>query len=326
VKAIVQDRFGPPESLRLREVDAPRLGPGDVLVRVRAAGVNPYDWHMLRGDPLVARYLGAGVGVRRPAAPVTGIDVAGEVAEVGADVRRLAPGDAVFGFCHGSFAEYGRAPAEVLVPKPARLSFEEAAALPMAAATALRGIRDVAGVRPGQRVLVNGAAGGVGTFAVQIAVALGAEVTAVCGPRNLELVQELGAARVVDHTAADFADGGVRYDAILDNVGNRPLRVLRRVLTPAGTLVLNGGGSPGGVVGVMGARVRAGLLDLVVRQRLKSLPYAESRENLTAVAELVEAEKLTPIIERTYPLAAAAEAVAHVERGHTRGKVVVTVA
>jgi NADPH:quinone reductase-like Zn-dependent oxidoreductase len=324
MKAIVQERFGPPETLRLVDADPPEVGAGDVLVRVHAAALNPYDWHMLRGDPLLARLMG--VGLRRPKERVAGIDAAGRVEAVGADVQGLRPGEEVFGFCPGAFAEYARADADMVAPKPAGLTFEQAAALPMAAMTALIGIRDVGGVRAGCRVLVNGAAGGVGTCAVQIAAALGAEVTGVCGTGNVELVRSLGAAHVVDYTAQDFTDARACYDVILDNVGNRPLRGLRRALTPTGTLVFNAGGSPGRVVGAVGAMLRVVVADRFARQRLRPLPTGQSREHLLAVAALVEDGKLTPVIERTYPLADTAEGLRHVERGHTRGKVVVTVA
>ena len=242
MKAIVQERFGPPDVLQLVDTDRPVAGADEVLVRVHAAALNPYDWHILRGDPLIARLMGE-VGLTKPKARVAGVDAAGRVEAVGANVRGLRPGDEVLGFCRGAFAEYARAEADKVVPKPVSLTFEQAAAVPMAGATALRGIRDVGAVRAGHRVLVNGAAGGVGTYAVQIAAALGAEVTGVCSTRNAELVRSIGAAHVVDYTTQDFTDGRARYDVILDNVGNRPLRPLRRALTPAGTLVLNGGGS-----------------------------------------------------------------------------------
>jgi len=221
MKAIVQERFGPPEVLRLVDIDPPRIGADEVLIQVHAAALNPYDWHVLRGDPRVARLMG--IGLTRPKALVAGVDVAGEVAGVGTDVHGLRPGDEVLGFCHGALAEYARAGADRVVPKPAGLSFGEAAAIPMAALTALQGVRDVGKVGAGTRVLVNGAAGGVGTYAIQLAVALGAEVTGVCGTANVELVRSLGAAHVVDYTSEDFTDGPTRYDVILDNVGNRPL-------------------------------------------------------------------------------------------------------
>jgi NADPH:quinone reductase-like Zn-dependent oxidoreductase len=324
MKAIVQERFGPPDVLKLVDIDLPEIGPSDVLVRVHAAALNPYDWHMLRGDPLVARLMGT--GLTTPKYRVAGIDAAGRVEAVGADVRGLRPGDEVLGFCPGAFAEYARAEAAKVVPKPAGLSFEQAAAVPMAAATALRGIRDVGAVRAGHRVLVNGAAGGVGTYAVQIAVALGAEVTGVCGTGNVELVRSLGAAHVVDYTADDFTERRARYDVILDNVGNRPLSRLRRALTPAGILVLNAGGSPGRVFGAVGPMLRAIVVNGFVRQRLRILPTRQDRADLVAVTALIEEGKLTPVVGRTYPLADTAEGLRHVEAGHARGKVVVTVA
>ena len=324
MKAIVQERFGPPDVLRLVDTDLPELGADDVLVRVHAAALNPYDWHILRGDPLVARLTGT-MGLRRPKARVAGVDAAGRVAAVGANVRGLRPGDEVLGFCRGALAEYARAEADRVVPKPARLTFEQAAAVPMAAVTALQAIRDVGRVRAGHRLLINGAAGGVGTYAVQIAAALGAEVTGVCSTGNVELVRSIGAAHVVDYTRADFTDERAHYDVILDNVGNRPLRRLRRALTPTGTLVLNGGGSPGGVVRPLGGIVRAVVVNGVVRQRLRPFVAKQKREDLLALTGLVEDGKLTPVLDRTYPLAETTEGLRRVEQGHARGKVVITV-
>ncbi|WP_217551049.1 NAD(P)-dependent alcohol dehydrogenase [Streptomyces sp. GbtcB6] len=329
MKAIVQDRFGPPDVLRPAEIEPPAAGPGQVLVRVRAAAVNPYDWHLLRGDPYVARLTG-GVGLTRPKSRVAGIDAAGEVAAVGAGVDGLRPGDEVLGFCPGAFAEFACTTPDLLVPKPAGLTFEEAAAVPMAAVTALRGIRTVGRAAAGQRVLVNGAGGGIGTFAVQIAVELGAEVTGVCSTRNAELVRSLGAAHVVDHTREDFTDRGERYDLILDNVGGRPLGRLRRALAPRGTLVANGGGSPGHVFGATGSLLRVVATDPFVRQRLRPLvptvPDGPVHQDLLAVTALIEAGRLAPVVDRTYPLADTAAAVGHVEQGHARGKAVITVA
>ncbi|MER6954272.1 NAD(P)-dependent alcohol dehydrogenase [Streptomyces sp. NPDC000618] len=328
MKAIVQERFGPPDTLRLADTDRPTAGAGQVLVRVHAAALNPYDWHMLRGDPYVARLMG-GVGLTRPKRRVAGIDAAGRVEAVGADVHGLEPGDEVLGFCPGSFAEYALTTADLLVPKPVGLTFEQAAAVPMGAVTALRGIRTVGRTQAGQRVLVNGAAGGVGTFAVQIAAALGAEVTGVCSARNADLVAALGAAHVVDYAQEDFTDGRVRYDVILDNVGNRPLSWLRRALAPSGTLVANGGGSPGHVFGAVGSMLRLVAADAFARQRLRpilpSAPAGPTHEDLLAVAALIEAGTLTPVVDRTYSLADTAEGVRHVERGHARGKAVITV-
>jgi NADPH:quinone reductase-like Zn-dependent oxidoreductase len=324
MKAIVQERFGPPEVLRLVDTDVPEVGAGDVLVRVHAAALNPYDWHMLRGDPLIARLMG--VGLTKPKARVAGIDAAGRVEAVGADVRGLRPGEEVLGFCPGAFAEYARAEADQVVPKPARLTFEQAAAVPMAALTALQGIRDVGAVRAGHRVLVNGAAGGVGTYAVQIAAALGAQVTGVCSTRNVELVRSIGAAHVIDYTTQDFTAGRARYDVILDNVGNRPLSRVRRALTPTGTLVLNGGGSPGRAVGAVGSMLRAVVVNGLVRQHLRPFRAKPKQDDLLTLTRLIDDGKLTPVLDRTYPLADTAEALRHVEHGHTRGKVVLTVA
>nr|WP_127892054.1 NAD(P)-dependent alcohol dehydrogenase [Streptomyces sp. S10(2018)] len=328
MKAVVQERFGPPDSLRLRDVDRPRAGAGQVLVRVRAAAVNPYDWHMLRGDPYAARLLG-GMGLTRPKARVAGIDAAGVVESVGADVRGLSPGDPVLGFCPGAFAEYACTSARLLAPVPSDLTFEQAAALPMGAVTALRGIRTVGRVRSGQRVLVNGAGGGVGTFAVQIAALLEAEVTGVCSAGNADLVRSLGAAHVLDYARDDFTDGRERYDVVLDNVGNHPLGRLRRALTPAGVLVANGGGSPGRVFGAIGATLKVAAVNAVTRQSLRPIipttPDGPAHEDLLAVAALVENGQLTPVVGRTFALADAAEAVRHVEEGHARGKTVITV-
>jgi NADPH:quinone reductase-like Zn-dependent oxidoreductase len=324
MKAIVQERFGPPDTLRLVDIDRPEVGANDVLVRVHAAALNPADWHILRGDPYVARLMG--IGLTKPKTPVAGSDAAGVVEAVGANVRGPRPGDEVFGFVRGAFAEYACGVEGKVAPKPASLTFEQAAALPIAATTALRGIRDVGGVQAGQRVLVNGASGGVGSFAVQIAVAIGAEVTGVCSTANVELVRSLGAAHVIDYTDEDFTEGSTRYDVILDNVSSLPLKRLRGVLTPKGTLVLNGGGSPGHMFGPIAVLLKAVVVNLVVSQRLRPLPSKEKREELLDVTELIEGGKLMPVVDRTYQLAETAEGVSYVEQGHVRGKAVVTVA
>jgi NADPH:quinone reductase-like Zn-dependent oxidoreductase len=326
MKAIVQERFGSPDVLQLVDTDRPGIGPDDVLVRVHAAALNPYDWHVLRGDPYVARLMGE-VGLTKPAANhrIAGVDGAGILEAVGADVPGLRPGDEVLGWFQGSFAEYARAAADRVVPTPARLTSQQAAAVTLSGETALRAIRDVGQVQAGQRVLVNGAAGGVGSFAVQIAAALGAQVTGVCSSRNVDLVRSLGAAHVIDHTREDFTDGVVRYDVVHDNVGNRPLRRLLRALTPTGILVTNAGGSPGHVFGPIAGILRVVLADLVVGQRLRPLPDSWTREHLLAVIELIEAGRVTPVIDRTYPLAETAAGLRYLEEGHARGKVVVTV-
>jgi NADPH:quinone reductase-like Zn-dependent oxidoreductase len=324
MKAIVQERFGGPDSLELVDTDLPELGVDDVLVRLHAAALNPADWHIVRGDPLVARLIG--VGPTKPKTRVAGTDAAGVVEAVGSNVRGLQLGDEVLGFFRGAFAEYACAAADMVVPKPASLTFEQAAALPIAATTALRGIRDVGEVKAGQRVLVNGAGGGVGTYAVQIAVALGAEVTGVCSTGNVGLVRSIGAAHVIDYTQEDFTEGPTRYDVILDNVSSLPLKRLRRVLTPKGTLVLNGGGAPGHVFGPIAGILKAVVVNLFVSQRLRPLPSKQKQEELLDVTGLVEEGKLTPVVDRTYPLIDTAEGLRHVEQGHARGKVVVTLA
>jgi NADPH:quinone reductase-like Zn-dependent oxidoreductase len=324
MKAIIQERFGPPDVLRLVDTDAPEVGVDDVLIRVRAAALNPADWHILRGDPLVARLMG--VGLTKPKSRVAGVDAAGVVEAVGTNVRGLQPGDEVLGFFRGAFAEYACATEGKVVPKPASLTFEQAAAVPIGATTALRGIRDVGAVTAGQRVLVNGAGGGVGTFAVQIAAAMDAEVTGVCSTGNVELVRSIGAAHVIDYTKEDFTAGPTRYDVILDNVSNLPLAQLRGVLTPKGTLVLNGGGSPGHVFGPVAGLLKAVVVNLFVSQRLRPLPSKQKREELLAVTELIGGGKLTPVVDSTYPLVDTAEGLRYVEQGHARGKAVVTVA
>ena len=325
MKAVVQDRYGSADTLEFREVDRPVPAAGEVLVRVHAASVNAYDWHFMRGDPLLGRGM---MGLRRPRMPVRGRDFAGRVEALGPGVTGLEPGDEVYGEADGAFAEYVCARDGEVGPKPANLTFEQAAAVPLAGNTALMALRDVAGVRPGQTVLVNGASGGVGTFAVQLAKAFGAEVTGVCSTRNVDLVRSLGADRVVDYTREDFARGGGRYDVVLDLVGNRSLGELRRVLTPSGTLVLSGGGvyEGGSVVGPMGLFLKRRLLAPFARgHRLLEVSARQSRANLGVLRELAESGKIAPVVERTYTLDAAAEAIRYLEVKHARAKVVVTV-
>ena len=278
----------------------------------------------MRGDLYVAR---PSFGFGRPKVKIRGTDFAGRVEAVGSDVQRFRPGDEVFGEADGAFAEYVCAPDGVVEAKPANLTFEQAAAMPLAANTALIGLRDVARVRPAQQVLVNGASGGVGTFTAQIAKSLGAEVTGVCSTRNVELIRSLGADHVIDYTVDDFARNGRRYDVVLDLVGNRSLTDFRRALTPAGTLVLSGGGvSRGGsMFGPMGLFLKSQLLSRFVRHRLLMLPSRPSKENLAALRELAESGKLTPVIDRTYPLSEAPEAIRYLEVEHARAKVVITV-
>jgi NADPH:quinone reductase-like Zn-dependent oxidoreductase len=325
MQAIVQERFGPPDVLRLVDTEVPEVGPDDVLVRVHAAALNPYDWHMLRGDPYVVRLMG-GTGLTRPKSRIAGMDAAGRVEAVGVNVRGLRPGDEVFGLCPGAFAEYVRAAPDKLAPKPESLTFEEAAALPMAGATALRAIRDVGAVQAGQKVLINGAAGGIGHIAVQIAATLGAEVGGVCSTGNIDLVRSLGAGDVIDYTTTDFTTRRAYYDVILDNVGNHQLHRLRHALAPTGTLAFNAGGSPGKIVGAVGRFAVLVIVNGVVRQRLRPVPTNTNRDDLLAVRGLVDDGTLRPVISRTYPLRETAAGLRHVEQGHARGKVVITVA
>ncbi|MEY9996563.1 NADPH:quinone reductase-like Zn-dependent oxidoreductase [Streptomyces sp. V4I8] len=324
MKAVVQDRYGSADQLEFGETDAPVPAVDEVLVRVHAASVNAYDWHLMHGDPKIARLA---FGLARPKARIRGRDFAGRVEAVGSGVTGFEPGDEVFGEADGAFAEFVCAKDSMVGPKPANLTFEQAAAIPLAGNTALIGLRDVARVQRGQTVLVNGASGGVGTFAVQLAKVYGAEVAAVCGTRNVDLVRSLGADHVIDYKVEDFTRGGRRYDVVLDLVGNHSLAGFRRALTPAGTLVLSGGGvyEGGSVVGPMGLFFRRRLAAPFSRQRLLELPARQSRANLAALRELAESGKIAPVVERTYPLSEAAEAIRYVEVEHARAKVVVTV-
>jgi NADPH:quinone reductase-like Zn-dependent oxidoreductase len=322
MQAIVQDRYGPAEVLQLREIGRPQVADGRVLVRVRAAGVDRSVWHLMTGEPYLLRLA---YGLRRPRHAVRGSEFAGVVEEVGGGVTGLRPGEEVMGTCTGSFAEYALAPADRLVPKPARISFEQAAAVPISACTALQALRDRGRVRTGQRVLVIGASGGVGTFAVQLATAFGAEVTGVCGGDAAELVRSLGAVDVLDYTRADIGAADRRYDLILDNAGNRPLSVLRGVLTPAGTVVLVGGEAGDRWTGGMDRQLRALASSLGNRQKIRMLLAAAGGADLRTLAEMIEAGTLTPVVDRTYPFHRAADALRHLEHGHPRGKIVLTV-
>ncbi len=323
MKAIVQDEYGAADVLRLEDVERPRVGERDVLVEVHAAGLDPGVWHLMSGRPYLVRLLG--FGLRRPNGRVAGQDVAGRVAAVGAGVTRLRPGDEVFGTCTGAFAEYARGSEATLATKPANLTFEQAAVVPTSAATALQALRDTAHVEAGQRVLVIGAGGGVGTFAVQIARVLGAEVTGVCGPGKTDLIRALGARRVIDYTREEFADGSQRYDVILDAAGNRSLSHLRRALGPAGTLVIVGGEGGGPLLGGMDRQLRASLLSPFVRQTLGALFSTVVTADLDHLRELLEAGRIVPVVGRRYPLSEVAAAVRQLEAGHARGKVAIAV-
>ena len=322
MRAVVQHRYGPPSVLELSEVEMPLPGRGDVLVRVSAASVHPGDCFVMTGRPYVVRLV---FGLRRPRHGIPGMDLAGVVAAVGKDVTALRPGDEVFGWSTaGTLAEYACVRADDLVPVPAHLSVADAAAVPTSAMTALQALRDIASVRPGQTVLVTGASGGVGTFAVQIAKAMGAEVTGVCSTRNVDLVRSLGADHVIDYTRADFTRTETRYDVILDNVEAQPLAAVRRALAPTGTLIPNSGRG-GRWLGPIRRIVKARVLSGFTRQRLKPFTSVSKRQDLLAVADLLANGQVAPVIERTYPLDRAADALRHVAAGHTRGKVVITI-
>jgi NADPH:quinone reductase-like Zn-dependent oxidoreductase len=322
--AVVQDTYGSPDVLEVREIDKPVVGDDQVLVQVRAAGVDPGVWHLMTGLPYLVRVMG--YGLRKPKVGIRGRDVAGRVEAVGANVTRFRPGDEVFGICDGSFAEYVCARPDKLAPKPANLTFEQAAAVPVSALTALQAIRDTGTVQLGQTVLIIGAAGGVGTFAVQLAKAFGAKVTGVCSTTKLDLVRSIGADEAIDYTREDFADGARHWDLVVDTAGRRSLSQLRRALTGRGTLVIVGGEGGGRWLGGFDRQIlRAPAVSAFSRQRLRPLVSKERSEDLLVLKELIEAGKVTPVIDRTYPLREAPEAVRYLEEGHARGKVVVRV-
>ncbi|MEV0174216.1 NAD(P)-dependent alcohol dehydrogenase [Streptomyces sp. NPDC050803] len=324
MKAVLQGRYGSADTLEFRDIERPVPGDGEVLVRVHAASVNAYDWHFMRGDPKVARAV---MGLRGPKARIRGRDFAGTVEAVGAGVTDLRPGEEVYGEADGAFAEYVCAKDSMVGPKPGNLTFEQAAAIPLAGNTALIGVRDLAGARKDMTILVNGASGGVGTFAVQLAKAYDAEVTGVCSTRNADLVRSLGADHVIDYTQEDFTLGGRRYDVVLDLVGNHSLGAFRRAVTPSGTLILSGGGvyEGGSLLGPMGLFFKRRLAAPFVRQRLVKISAKAGKRNLAALRELAESGKIAPVVERTYPLAEAAEAIRYLEVEHARAKVVITV-
>ena len=326
MRAIVQDEYGPgaEQVLRLEpEVPEPTFGDGDVLVRVSAASVDRGTWHIMAGLPYPIRLAGFGLRAPKPLNP--GRSVAGTIASVGSAVSELAPGDEVYGTCDGAFAEYACAQPGKLAAKPANLSFEQAAAVPVSGLTALQAVRDQGQVQAGQRVLVIGASGGVGTFAVQIAKAFGAEVTGVCSPAKAGLVRALGADHVVDYTREDFADGAQRYDVILDTGGNRRLSDLRRALTPRGRLVIVGGETDGRLLGGSDRQIRALLLSPLVKQKLGTFVASENAADLNVLRDLIEAGQLAPSIDRTYPLSEVPAAIGHMQDGHARGKLVIRV-
>ncbi|MFG2989592.1 NAD(P)-dependent alcohol dehydrogenase [Streptomyces sp. NPDC048257] len=320
MKAIVQDTYGPPEVLRLEEVERPAPGRGEVLVRVHAAGIDQGVWHLMAGMPYAVRAVS---GLRTPRTRVRGMDVAGVVEAVGQDVTRFRPGDEVYGNCHGSFAEYARAKEGTLAPKPRSLSFEQAAAVPVSGCTALGAVRDSGQVRAGQSVLVLGASGGVGSFAVQVAKAYGAHVTGVCSTAKTDLVRALGADEVLDYTQEDPVDGSRRYDVILDIAGNRPLARLRRALTARGTLAIVGGEGGGNWIGGNQRQLGAMLLSPFVGHRLRAHGTLVRHRDLEALTELIEAGSVTPAVDRTYPLAEVPDAIHYLREGRVRGKIAI---
>ena len=325
MKAIIYREYGPPHDvLELAEIEAPAAGDGDVLVRVQAASVNPGDWDLLNGQPYILR---PAVGFRAPRNGILGLAVAGRVDAIGKNVTEFQPGDDVYaGISRGGFAEYVVVPETTAAPMPANLTYEQAAGVPVAAATALQGLRDVGRVQPGQKVLINGASGGVGTFAVQIAKYFGAEVTGVCRARNEDLVRSIGADHVIDYTQEDFTNDGQKYDLIFDNVGNRSLSDCRRALAPAGILIPNSNKGPGRWVGGYLRRAAGALASSpFISQKLRPFAATETREDLVALTSLIEAGKVTPIIERTYVLDETAEALDHYGKGHVRGKLVISI-
>ena len=325
MKAIVQDRYGGPDVLEFSDIDRPVPNDNEVLVQVQAAGLHRGDWHVMTGLPYLIRLVVPDLGLRKPKIPVRGMDLAGRVEAVGLNVTRFQPGDEVFGWADGAFAEYAAAPQDQLAPKPANLSFEQAAAVPTSGFAALQGLRDSGEVQPGQQVLIIGAAGAVGLFAVQLAKTFGAQVTGVASTTQLELVRSVGADEVIDYTRDDVTDGTRRWDLILDTAGHRSLSQLRRALTPKGTLVIVGSEGRGRWLGGFDRSLRAPLLARLVGQRLRMLASKPGQQDLQTLRELLEAGKLAQVIDRTYPLGDVPEAMRQMVEGHTRGKLVITV-
>ncbi len=322
MQAIVQTGYGTDEVLQLEQVARPQIAANEVLVEVKAAGLDRGTWHMMAGRPYLMRVIG--FGFRRPKNPVPGIDVSGVVAAVGSSVTRFRIGDGVFGIARGSYAQYAAAVEDKMALKPENLTFEEAAVVPVSAMTALQGLTDVGHLRSGQRVLVIGASGGVGSYAVQIAKAMGAVVTGVASTAKLDLVRSLGADHVVDYTREDYADGTQAYDLVLDIGGNPPLSRLRRTLAPGGTAVIVGGEQGGNITGGFGRSLRAPLVSILVKQRLAMLTNKERGSDLERLTPMLEAGTVKPSIDRTYPLAQVPAAMRHMVAGHVRGKVAIT--
>jgi len=328
MKAIVSTEFGTPDVLRLEEIDRPQIKEDNqILVKVRAAAINPLDWHEIRGTPYFGRAMG--MGWTSPKNPKRGVDFAGEVIAIGKGVTKFRVGDQVFGVAPGSMAEYAWAREHRVALKPEGVSYEEAAAIPVAAITALQSLRDAGGLKPGQKVLINGASGGVGTYGVQIAKAMGAEVTGVCSGRNVELVRSLGADHVIDYTKQDLVESAQRYDLIIDNVGNRSLGDMRSVLTDDGTYVLVGGGGPEDMTwgfGFFGSMIKRTVVGWFTDQNLKFMLAQVKTADLEYLTGLMAEGKVKSVIDRRYPLAEAPDAVRYLETGRARGKVVIQVA
>lgn len=321
MKAIVYRDYGPPEVLKCEEMERPTAGDNEILIKVRAASVNPLDWHFMRGMPYFLRLM---TGLRQPKDKRLRVDVAGRVEAVGKNVTQFKAGDEVFGTCRGALAEYACTSESALVIKPDSVTFEQAASVPIAAFTALQGFRDRGQIQPGQKVLINGAAGGVGTFAVQIAKSFDADVTGVCSTKNVELVRSIGADHVIDYTQEDFTKSGQRYDVFFDCVGNHSLSSCMRVMNPRGIYIMVGGPNTGRWIGPLARSIQALVLSRFVSQSMVMIMARRSKEDLTTLCELMTTGKVTPVIDRRYRLSKVPEAIRYLEEGHARGKVVIT--
>ncbi len=320
MKAIAYHEYGSADVLKCEEIEKPVPKPDEVLIKVRAASVNPLDWRLMSGKPSILRIF---FGLRKPRLGRPGVDAAGEIEAVGSNVTRFKPGDEVFGACRGAFAEFGCTAASKLVMKPGKITFEQGASVFVAGLTALQGLRDKGKIQPGSKVLINGAAGGVGTFAVQIAKSFGADVTGVCSTRNLDLVRSIGADEVIDYTRSDFTTSNQRYDLILDCVGNHSFSECRRVLNPDGRFIGVGAPHDPSVMGLLAEMIKTLFLSLFVSQKAVMFIAKSSQDDLTLLGELIATGKLKPVIDRCYSLSDAPDAVRHVEEGHARGKVVI---
>lgn len=322
MKAAIYTKYGPPDVVQIRDIEKPVPKDNEVLIRIRATSVNPLDWHFMRGKPYIVRAMS---GLRKPKITQLGVDVAGQVEAVGRSVTQFKPGDEVFGACRGAFAEYGCTLESSLATKPRNLTFEQAGAVSVAGRTALQGLRDKGQIQAGQKVLVNGASGGVGTFVVQIAKSFGADVTGVCSTRNLDMVRSIGADRVVDYTQEDFARSGQRYDIFFDCFANHSLSACRRVLNTKGIYIAVGGPSGPWMIGLLGRAVAGPVLSALTSQKFVTFMTKSSKEDLRILGELMGAGKVTPVIDKRYSLSEVPEAIRHVEEGHARGKVVISI-